>query len=356
MAVDTLQRRELGNPVDSSRIGPRLVNELDRYFRKPRVTLRWVFRSTHRNAERLKEEYRRKAANTHDETWMTMVALWGLLGSQNDLASPERHSAVNSLFKGVFSNRKGRPDSPFFESLDGAWVELALRENRIYQKRLRSYLNVLSTHGSPLHPYRDRNDKLRKKLTKPVAALEGNTNLDVLISGRNKGEHVIHIFIEAKFLSDISKDIEYNPVRNQIARTIDCALHLTTRDGNDLNGLNDFWFILLTPGMFRPAEYGGSSALSIYDEHVPSRGRLYCYKMKDYLNPNLLMEDLSHWKGILRNEHWKTVSDHIGWLTFENIVDTVVSHELLSAGPLGEFRRFFADRSIIPKSVSDCQR
>ena len=80
--------------------------------------------------------------------------------------------------------------------------------------------------------------------------------MDTLISGKTDGRN-IHLFIEAKFLSDISKDITYVPVRNQIARNIDCAIDLMTAGGADLRGLEDFWFLLLTPGIFRTEKYGG---------------------------------------------------------------------------------------------------
>jgi hypothetical protein len=221
-------------------------------------------------------------------------------------------------------------------------MEVYLPENLKYRK----YVQKTIFKDGPYHLYRDRKQKLKEKLEREKASFEGNTNLDGLISGKSDGRD-IHVFIEAKFLSDISKDIKYVSVRNQIARNIDCAMWLMTkREEKDLDGLKDFWFLLLTPGIFRTEKYGGPR-LSPIASFGPERSRLFCYKMDDYLYPAFLRKDLPHWNDILKGEHWDLISSRIGWLTYEDIVSTVKSKGSLTGESLEDFKEFFRERSLM---------
>jgi len=275
----------------------------------------------------------------HDEPWLTIMAMYGLLGDQQDLAAPARVQSVNRLFAQVFRGKSRPAAPPVFASLDGGRVEVCLPENPLFRDFLKR--RVFSTGA--YHPYADRCNILKDKLAAERSSLEGSTNLDALIYGRQENGLPANVFIEAKFLSDVSKDISYLPVRNQIARNIDCALDIMTDHGKNMAGLQQFWFVLLTPGMFRTPAYGGPVS-TVLDLFTPCRSRLYCYKMDDYTDINTLKSELPHWD--LHDSQWQQVSARIGWLTFEDVVRSVTSNRLLSCEQLEAFRGFFSDRGI----------
>jgi hypothetical protein len=289
------------------------------------------------------EKFKKKADEKkldHDEPWVTLVALYGLFSNQEDLNNSQRLESINYLLSEVFGMRYDRPPPPEFDHLEGVHIEIVLPEILQYREYVQKKIFI----DGPYHFYKDRKQKLSEKLEKEKASFEGNTNLDTLISGKSNGRST-HLFIEAKFLSDISKDIKYVPVRNQIARNIDCAIDLMTRSGKNLSGLEDFWFLLLTPGIFRTERYGGP-VLSPIARFLPQRSRLFCYKMEDYLHPDFLRRDLPHWKGILDTQHWDLISKRIGWLTYEDIGDVVVKKGTLVGESLEDFKEFFRDRCL----------
>ena len=113
-----------------------------------------------------------------------------------------------------------------------------------------------------------------------------------------------------------------------------------------LDGLKDFWFILLTPGIFRTQKYGGPVD-SPFTPFVPECSRLYCYKMVDYLDASMLRRDLPHWNSVLTNNNWMLISSHIGWLTYEDIVTIVMSGGLMDAEEMDDYRAFFHQRSMV---------
>jgi len=290
------------------------------------------------------EKFNKKANEKlldHDEPWVTLVALYGLFGDQRDINNSQRLESINYLLsEDVFGKRHDRPAPPKFDHLEGVHIEVVLPEILQYREYVQKRIFI----DGPYHFYKDRKKKLSEKLQKEKASFEGSTNLDTLISGKNNGRN-IHLFIEAKFLSDISKDIKYVPVRNQIARNIDCAIDLMTAGGEDLKGLEDFWFLLLTPGIFRTERYGGPVHSPIAP-FLPQRSRLFCYKMEDYLHPDFLRRDLPHWGDILDTEHWNLISKRIGWLTYEDIADVVGSYGTLSGEYLEDFKTFFRERCL----------
>lgn len=288
----------------------------------------------------------------HDEPWVTLLALYGLFGtlSPNSPVNPDRVEAANELLAGAFQQRSPTGTRPVFDQITGVHLEVVLPEVPTYRKYLREH--VFSDLQNPYHPYFDRVQKLKKKLAVEKASFEGNTHLDALISGKSGDRHV-HVFIEAKFLSDISKDITYVPVRNQIARNIDCAIELMLDKKSDLKGLHDFWFVLLTPGIFRTESYGGHVKSPLSD-FMPERSRLYCYKMDDYLDPDKLRQDMPHHDkqlggGQFCMDEWELISNRIGWLTFEEIVKAVDSHGTLETPLVDGFREFFRERQLLPE-------
>ncbi|MCG6917784.1 MAG: hypothetical protein LJE89_09575 [Deltaproteobacteria bacterium] len=278
----------------------------------------------------------------HDEPWLTLVSMYGLCGDQADKNNPRVLAAINEMFLSVFGYGPNQAHPPRFDELIGVHLELKVPEILKYRRFLKEEV----FKEGPFHLYPDRRRLLEEKLSGEEARLEGNTNFDILISGRSDGRK-IHVFIEAKFLSDISKDITYVPARNQIARNIDCAIDLMTAGGNDLKGLEDFWFVLLTPGIFRTERYGGP-VLSPIAHFLPQRSRLFCYKMEDYLHPDFLRRDLPHWKDKLDDQHWTFISKRIGWLTYEDIADIVVKKGTLAGDTLEDFQEFFRDRCLSP--------
>jgi hypothetical protein len=128
--------------------------------------------------------------------------------------------------------------------------------------------------------------------------LEGPTNVDAIFVNSENGFAVV---IEAKVLSDISHDVTYDVMRNQIARNIDVMLE----DNGELCAPLDMrkpertLFLLLTPRIFK------SSPTS----------RLYGYKFNEYRrNPNSIGLHLPHRKG----QNWEAISRRLGWLTWED--------------------------------------
>ena len=128
--------------------------------------------------------------------------------------------------------------------------------------------------------------------------LEGPTNVDAILLNPENGFAVV---IEAKVLSDISHEITYDTVRNQIARNIDVMLEENENlcPPLDKRDPEKTLFLLITPKLFK--DYPAS--------------RLYVYKFHDYKNkPNSLSKDLPH----RENYDWHKISDRLGWLTWED--------------------------------------
>ena len=128
--------------------------------------------------------------------------------------------------------------------------------------------------------------------------LEGPTNVDAILLNEKNGFSVI---IEAKVLSDISYQITYDVVRNQIARNIDVMLEKKNFLCPPLNHRdpNKTLFLLLTPEIFKKN---------------PS-SRLYGYKLNKYkTDPGSLGRDLPH----RINFDCEEISNRLGWLTWED--------------------------------------
>ncbi len=128
--------------------------------------------------------------------------------------------------------------------------------------------------------------------------LEGATHVDALLLNSRNGFAVI---IEAKVLSDISVEITYDLMRNQMARNIDVMLETNDdlRDPLDKRKPERTLFLLITPKLFK--DNPGS--------------RLYGYKYTEYKgNPDALAKDLPH----RTNCNWRSITQKLGWLTWED--------------------------------------
>jgi hypothetical protein len=131
--------------------------------------------------------------------------------------------------------------------------------------------------------------------------LEGPTNVDAILLNSKSGFAIV---CEAKVLSDISYQVTYDVMRNQIARNVDVMLAnnrklcppLQERDPEKT------LFLLLTPRTF---------------QDNPS-SRLFGYKFNQYKNnPESLGQDLPH----RIDCDWTTISKRLGWLTWEDFKD-----------------------------------
>lgn len=132
--------------------------------------------------------------------------------------------------------------------------------------------------------------------------LEGPTNVDALLINSKNG---FSVFIEAKVLSDISYQVSYDSMRNQIIRNIDVMLSDKNENLNEpLNKREPekSLFLLLTP--------------KLYIDNPKTR--LYGYKYNEYKNnPLSLSEELPHKRNNL--EYWIKISKRLGWITWENL-------------------------------------
>ncbi len=131
------------------------------------------------------------------------------------------------------------------------------------------------------------------------SALEGPTNVDAILINSTNGFAVI---FEAKVLSDISYEVTYDTMRNQIARIIDVMLERNDKLCYPLNKRDPekTLFLLLTPKIFK--------------ENYTSR--LYGYKYYDYKQkPESIGKDLPHRK----NVNWREIALKLGWITWEDL-------------------------------------
>ena len=119
---------------------------------------------------------------------------------------------------------------------------------------------------------------------------EGKSWIDVVIED---DENLI--FIEVKYLSDISYKTTFDFARNQIIRNIDVLLE------NSKN--KSPYFILLTPSIFK------------YDKYA-KHSKLYSYKMEEYTDPTKAIENMNRDSGLSIKKISK-VKGKIFWATFE---------------------------------------
>jgi hypothetical protein len=133
------------------------------------------------------------------------------------------------------------------------------------------------------------------------AKLEGFTHVDALIVNERNGFTVV---FESKVLADISVEITFDSMRNQIARIIDVMLEEPDPGEHQSDVLSKrkaglTCFVLLTPDLFRKNPWS----------------RLYGRVIREYqLDPQALARDPPH-----RSEvDWSGVAKRLGWLTWED--------------------------------------
>jgi len=272
------------------------------------------------------------SAINHDEPWLTLIACYSVLGNQSDY-NKNNLDAINEIL-----NSSGIKKNFNFTEITRVRVEEKLPEIIAY----RNYLKQILTADN-FHLYPDVRLKIDAKTLKDNASFEGNTNLDLLIEGVSNGKKTI-LFIEAKFLSDISYAITYNPVRDQIIRNIDCGIDYVEKHNLDIE---NFYFFLLTPKVFRTKVFGGSENSNLNNFGADS-SRLYCFKMDEYTNAENLKDNLPHRNENLTQKQWEQLSNNIGWITFEDFINSSNKHKTIEdSNEEGLTNKFFEERNLI---------
>jgi hypothetical protein len=292
------------------------------------------------NSDKWEKIYKMKLSTlNHDEPWLTLIAIYSIFGNQQSKNTINRIEAINEI---LFDS--GLRNELKLTSVDKITVEDKLPEIIEFRNYLR---NLFSKEIFHLYP--DRRNEIIRKMAKKNASFEGNTNLDLKIIGSENGIKK-YIFIEAKFLSDISYQIKYNPVRDQIIRNIDAGIDFIMSQKKDSNkdiSFKNFFFFLLTPQIFRPTNFGVVKSSKI-NNFQPSKGRLYCYKMIDYLNYNNLKMCLPHRN--LSDNDWFDISSNIGWITFESFINNSLKSSTIDDISEQELiKDFYAQRNLYLK-------
>lgn len=183
-----------------------------------------------------------------------------------------------------------------------------------------------------------------------VGKWEGPTQVDARAVWRGDDEEgQQRLYVEAKFLSDVSADTTYDAARNQIARTIEAGLWDTTVALNgglhpssgaiSTDAVKHFWFLLLAPREFlveRPD------------------ARWYGFLMHRYTwDSAALAKDLDHVD--LPESAWDELRRRIGWATWEDVRgaveerqsdDSVDPSTRLEPGVYRDWKTFWDERGI----------
>jgi hypothetical protein len=211
---------------------------------------------------------------------------------------PDRPRRLGQLMGQAMDN--GSPPDKTWEALfeeEGPW-HLFFEVNLPSPPSYKSYLSGQLPQRT-LAPY-IRDASLRPQSDEIRPNLEGPTHVDAVLLNEGSGFAVL---FEAKVLSDCSYRVSFDPIRNQLARSIDVMLEsnadmpapLRARDP-DLT-----YFVLLTPEIFRER---------------PST-RLYGWLMREYMGEasQALSRDLPH----RADTDWADVSKRLRWLTWEDV-------------------------------------
>ena len=155
---------------------------------------------------------------------------------------------------------------------------------------------------------------------------EGNTKLDLAFGGINKRDGKVGgiefdpnndfswvCFVEAKFLSDCSTNVSYDPFRNQLARIIENLVTFQNTEDNSKYP-NPTYFTLLTPRVFKERPFS----------------KLYGYKFFEYHDRQRLQHEFDLCTLNKRNEdRWEYPEGienrlsilKLNWVTFEEILE-----------------------------------
>ena len=278
------------------------------------------------------EKLKKSKDNYHDETMLTLMLATAFAADKvNDYAG------VSSLLGQVISYRKSISSTslPVLTKEHSVFIEYQTPNLKHYNNFVRE--NWVNAHF-PKHLYNDRRVIVEERLERgDKHDLEGSTHFDMVITNPNKDK----VYFECKYISDIDCKTKYIPCRDQLSRCLDAALCDATDKLTNPDGLQHFWFFLLTPEMFRIEEFGGS----IDNNRIfhPERSRLYSYKMRDFADPMYLEYNFPH---LPKSIDLKLLSERIFWMTWEEATYFVV-HNILD-GEKAEFvKSFFKERNLL---------
>lgn len=226
-----------------------------------------------------------------DETFWTANALMTIFHSSNRL------NELKSLLSLAFGDKPPLDNFQNWEDCLTGELHLFFEPNIPSPKEYLEWLknNAINKNFIPyiLDKAQNKNGEFRSDL-------EGPTNVDALLLNSNNG---FSVFIEAKVLSDISYQVSYDSMRNQIIRNIDVMLGVNNNLEERLNKRNpeNTLFLLLTPKLFKDNP----------------RTRLYGYTFWDYkYNSALIGIDLPH--RYLSSQDCLKISERLGWITWED--------------------------------------
>jgi len=240
----------------------------------------------------LLEDIRKIRQIEKDETFWTASALMTIFHS------PNRDVELKKLLTPAFGEV---PPLDKFSSWDDC---LKGQLHLFFEPNLPSpkvYLNWLKNNAVVQNFIPYILEKARNKKGEYRTNLEGSTNVDALLLNSSNGFAVI---IEAKVLSDISYQVSYDSMRNQIIRNLDVMLgdNKDLRDPLNKRIADNSLFLLLTPKLYKDNP----------------RTRLYGYTFRDYKdNSQLICDDLKH--RVLDLTDCERISKRMSWITWEDL-------------------------------------
>jgi hypothetical protein len=148
-----------------------------------------------------------------------------------------------------------------------------------------------------------------------LSPLEKPVRIDAVFENKR-----FFICFECKFLSDISYQVTFIPVLNQIIRVVDCGMYEAKETGRM------FGFSLVSPALFKDGD--------------GARNRLYWYKMNEYSSYNeALYRDLGYEAPL--------IPGRLFWITWEDIVwHIAMNRTLFGKNEYPLLSGFFRDRRI----------
>ena len=249
-----------------------------------------------------------------DERLLTVYSLQALNAGAGSAGTGTSATCWNEVLQRAFDGRFTRV---------GAMVGAhAFPDSLVFEKDLRESPYIRAEMATrydedPPHPVLYVRKWASEKIGKATAHWEGPTQVDARVVWGPGLDHQ-RLYVEAKFLSDVSTGTVYSCVRNQIARSIEAGLWDTARawvggarDEIDSEVISRFWFMMLTPRLFKTEE---------------PTARLYGFLMDLYRrDPLALTRDLAHLP--LKDEDWEALSLRLGWATWEDCRRAIVSRQ-----------------------------
>jgi hypothetical protein len=204
--------------------------------------------------------------------------------------APDRVTALAAMLRRCLGSKPPFADVTTWEDALGTQQELFFEANLPSPP---AYNAWLAQHWDErtLIPYLRERAAVRKRL-------EGASKVDALLVARSTGFAVL---FEAKVLSDLSIHIEFDVMRNQLARTIDISLERNDRLQLPLSRRlpERTCIVLVTPELFRSNP----------------DSRLYGWLLPRYRQESdLLQKHLPHRGG----EELRGIGKRLGWLAWED--------------------------------------